>query len=180
LLIIGAGGNAIDVISFLCYEEIYFIDDHKTGYFYGHKILGTTDDLCAGRVKLNEPVYNAVGSIGNNCARNKIYENLKKAGIKTRPLIMSSFISRNVEIGENVLAGIGSQIHHDCVIGESCAISPGVILCGNVKLGNNCFLGVGTNVIQGVTIGEGSIVGAGSLILRDVPPNSKVYGVWKG
>jgi acetyltransferase-like isoleucine patch superfamily enzyme len=180
MVLVGCGGMSKDILSFMLYEEVFFIDDNKQGWFEGHKILGTVDDLCEGRIPIKYPVYNAIGSVGDNRIRNKVYEKLKAAGIRTEPLILCQFLSRNAKVGENCLLNIGSQVHHDCIIGESCVISPGVIVCGNVKLGNNCFLGVGTNVIQGITIGENSVIGAGSLILRDVPPNSKVYGVWKG
>jgi UDP-perosamine 4-acetyltransferase len=127
-----------------------------------------------------DDIVNCIGSVGGNRVRNRIYEKIKKAGLQVQPLIMSLFIAKNVIVGDNSLLNIGSQIHHDCIIGESCVISPSVTICGNVKLGNNCFVGVGTNIIQGLTIGENSVIGAGSLILKDIPPNKKVYGIWKG
>ena len=163
-----------DILSFIPHEEVFFYDDLKTGNFEGYKILGTIDDLC--RTQTDDVVYLGIGSVGDNRTRNRIYEKLTKAGIKTRPLIMSSFISRNAEIGQNCLLNIGSQIHHNCVIGESCVISPGAILCGNVTLKGNNFIGAGAVIIQGVTIGENSVVGAGSIVIRDVPANTVVVG----
>lgn len=169
---------SIDALSFLNHEEIYFYDDNKTGLFEGYKILGTIDDLC--RTQTDDTIYLAIGSVGDNRTRNQVYEKLTKAGIKTRPLLMHSFKSRNVAIGENVLVNVGVQLHHGCDIGDSCVISPGTILCGNVRLGKNVFVGASTTVIQGVTIGDNAVIGAGSLVLKDVPANTTVYGIWKG
>ena len=37
-------------------------------------------------------------------------------------------------------------------------------------------IGSGSTILSNVTIGENAIVGAGSVVTRDVPPNSIVYG----
>jgi acetyltransferase-like isoleucine patch superfamily enzyme len=37
-------------------------------------------------------------------------------------------------------------------------------------------IGSGSTILSNVTIGENAIVGAGSVVTRDVPPNSVVYG----
>ena len=37
-------------------------------------------------------------------------------------------------------------------------------------------IGSGSTILSKVTIGENAIVGAGSVVTRDVPPNSVVYG----
>ena len=37
-------------------------------------------------------------------------------------------------------------------------------------------IGSGSTILANVTIGENAIVGAGSVVTRDVPPNSVVYG----
>jgi UDP-perosamine 4-acetyltransferase len=178
MILIGAGGCAIDCISFFNLKNTMIFDDTKTGSVMGNVIIGTVSDLL--RMRPTDDIVNCIGSVGDNAVRNRIYEKLTKASIKTKPLIMSSFIAKNVIVGQNCLLNVNSQVHHDCIIGESCVISPSVTICGNVKLGNSCFVGVGTNIIQGVTIGENSVIGAGSLILKDIPPNKKVYGIWKG
>ena len=41
----------------------------------------------------------------------------------------------------------------------------------------NSMIGIGANIIQNVTIGENCIIGAGSVVLRDIPNNSIVFGV---
>ena len=177
-IIVGCGGMSRDILSFIEHEEVFFYDDNKTGMFGCYKILGTIDDLC--RTKPKDKIFLGIGSVGDNRVRNLIYEKLKRAGHMVSPLIFPSDICHGVKLGGNIVIGLNSQIHHDSVIGENVVLSPRVTICGNCKIEDNCFLGVSTTVIQGITIGENSVISAGSLILKDVPPNTKVYGIWKG
>lgn len=48
---------------------------------------------------------------------------------------------------------------------------------GAVVVGNDVWIGSGSLILSGVSIGDGAIVGAGSVVTRDVPPYSVVYGV---
>ncbi|MDD5065031.1 MAG: hypothetical protein PHQ35_09790, partial [Phycisphaerae bacterium] len=163
-----------DTVSFFNAKNIVIFDDNKTGFIEHCPIIGTIDDLI--RMRPTDDVFNCVGSVSDNRVRNRIYEKLKAADIKVKPLLLCAFISLNAKIGENVLANIGSQIHHDCVIGDNSVISPGVIICGNVTLEGNNFVGAGAVIIQGLTIGANAIVGAGSIVIHDVPPNAVMVG----
>jgi acetyltransferase-like isoleucine patch superfamily enzyme len=176
MILIGAGQNSLDVLSFIPHQEVFFIDDFKVGTFEGYKILGTVDDLCQGRIPIRYPVYNAVGSVGDNETRNRIYEKLKKAGLRVQPLIFPSHICHGVKIGENTVIGLNSQIHHNCAIKESCVLSPRVTLCGAVTLSNNVFIGAGAIIVQCINIGRNAVVGAGSVVMHDIPDNE----LWVG
>ena len=43
-------------------------------------------------------------------------------------------------------------------------------------IGNKVTLTTGSIILFGVTIGENAIVGPGSVVTKDVPPNSFVFG----
>jgi acetyltransferase-like isoleucine patch superfamily enzyme len=163
-----------DILPFIPHEEVFFYDDNKTGLFEGYKILGTIDDLC--QTPVCNKIYLGIGSVGDNSVRNRIYEKLKRANLTVSPLIFPSHICHNVQIGENTVIGLGSQVHHDCVIDDNSVLSPRVTLCGNVHVCKNVFIGAGAVAIQGVTIGENSIAGAGSIVIKDVPANTVVVG----
>ncbi len=183
-IILGCGGNAIDLLSFKKLDgSIFFVDDNKQGRFMGCDIIGTIGDLCNGRIKIDLfpgerlQILNCVGSVGDNRARNQIYEKVTRAGYKISPLIFSpQYISGNVVVGENALIGLNSQIHHDCNIGDHCVISPGSILCGDVVLRENVFVGAGSTIIQNVTIGRNTVIGAGSVVIKDCEPGSVYAG----
>jgi acetyltransferase-like isoleucine patch superfamily enzyme len=46
-----------------------------------------------------------------------------------------------------------------------------------VTIGNDVFFGSGAIVTRGVTIGDGATVGAGAVVLCDVAPGARVWGV---
>ncbi|MBT7675844.1 MAG: acyltransferase [Flavobacteriaceae bacterium] len=81
-----------------------------------------------------------------------------------------------LEIGSNCSISAGTQIYsHDSV---DWAISGGSspYKYEQTKIGNNCYIGPKTIVSKGVSIGNGCIIGANSLVLTDIPPNSKAVG----
>ena len=45
-----------------------------------------------------------------------------------------------------------------------------------ITIGDDVWIGPYSIIMKGVTIGDNSIIGAGSVVRRDVPPNSLVYG----
>lgn len=71
----------------------------------------------------------------------------------------------------------GAIIEHDVFIGTYCHIAPGSIIIGGTHVHEGVFLGVGTKIIPNKKIGEWGIIGAGSVVLNDIPPYSKAYGV---
>jgi UDP-2-acetamido-3-amino-2,3-dideoxy-glucuronate N-acetyltransferase len=92
-----------------------------------------------------------------------------------------TFICEGVTIEDDVFIG-----HHVCFINdkypravnedgelqteEDWSVVPTLVRRG-------ASIGSGTTILCGVTIGEGAMVGAGSVVTRDVPPGTVVYGV---
>jgi len=178
IVYIGCGGNAKDALSFFNCRNVWMVDDYKTGEFEHCSIIGTVDEFIRRyQLMLAKPkTYITVGSIGDNLERNRIYEKLAVAGVKTLPLVFTDKISRNVHIGDNCLINLGVQIHHDAYVGDGTVISPAATICGNVFLEGNNFIGAGAIVIQGITIGRNSVIGAGSVVVCNVPPDSIYAG----
>lgn len=84
--------------------------------------------------------------------------------------------SGGLEIGSHCSISAGAQIYsHDSV---KWAISAGASEYEYAKtvIGDNCFIGPNTIIAKGVTIGNGCIIGANSLVLHDIPSDSKAYG----
>lgn len=44
-------------------------------------------------------------------------------------------------------------------------------------IGHDVWIGAGAIILQGVKIGDGAIIGAGSVVTKDVPENTIVFGV---
>jgi UDP-perosamine 4-acetyltransferase len=89
-------------------------------------------------------------------------------------------IQQDASIGSNVIINTRSIIEHDVEIGKHSHVAPGSIILGNVKIGESVFIGAGTLIREGICIGDNTIIGMGSTVLKDVPSNIKVTGLWKG
>lgn len=92
------------------------------------------------------------------------------------------FISRGVlvnafaQVKDYVILNTGCIIEHECIIDDAAHIAPGAVLAGNVKIGKRTFVGANSVIKQGVVIGDDVIIGAGSVVVRDIPSNSKYVG----
>lgn len=88
-------------------------------------------------------------------------------------------IQSNVIIGNGCMIHSNSVIEHDCEIGNFVNIAPGAIICGVCKIGDRSYIYSNSTILPGIEIGKDCIIGAGSIILKDVPDNTTVIGVWK-
>ena len=96
-------------------------------------------------------------------------------------------VGNYVELKKSIL-GRGSKASHltylgDATIGEKTNIGAGTITCNYdgvrknpTTIGNNVKIGSDTMLVAPVRVGDGSITGAGSVVTKDVPPDSLVYG----
>jgi acetyltransferase-like isoleucine patch superfamily enzyme len=105
----------------------------------------------------------------------------------------------SLRIGDDV--GIGSDLYIHCAgdveIGDRTGLSARVFIGDSgrdyenpyksttdivvaepspVRIGSDVMIGVGAIILEGVTIGDRAFVGAGSVVTRDVPPRSVVFG----
>ena len=105
-----------------------------------------------------------------------------------------AIISKNADIGKNVLIMGGvvitsnaivedhvcilpnSVLHHDSKIKEYSLVGANVTIAGNVVIGVNCYLGAASSIINGIVIGERSLVGIGSNVITSCLPDSKMVG----
>lgn len=109
----------------------------------------------------------------------------------------SALVIGDVKVGDNTW--IGPNVILDgsggLEIGSFCSISAGVqiyshdtvkwALSGGKEryeyaktvIEDNCYIGPYVIVTKGVTVGKGSVIGAFSLVIKDIPPKSKVFGI---
>lgn len=76
-------------------------------------------------------------------------------------------INRNVRFGEN------NVIHQNVTFGSRDKNGCFIVT------GDNCFFGCGCAILGVIRIGNNVKIGANTVVLKDVPDNTTVTGVWK-
>lgn len=85
-------------------------------------------------------------------------------------------VNDNAVLGDFVLVNYMSTIGHDVKLGEYSCLMGHVDLCGFAEIGANVFLGSGARVLPDGKVGDNAFVGAGSVVLKNVNPDTKVFG----
>ncbi|MUK77039.1 hypothetical protein GNP84_09045 [Aliivibrio fischeri] len=107
-----------------------------------------------GGVKINDNV-----SIGaNSCIANSLFDGYTEIG-------------RSTKIDDLVF------VAHNCKIGENCVLTPGAIMTGSSSLDNGVWLAPNAVILNKLNVGEEAFVGSMSLVLKNVPENTQVFGV---
>jgi sugar O-acyltransferase (sialic acid O-acetyltransferase NeuD family) len=198
VIIIGAGGHArvlLEALELSSCKVLGFIDPAFAKGLQGPAglpVLGGDEalhDFYASEVQL----VNGVGSTGPTTARAAVYRRGKQAGFSFARVVHPSAIlsasailgegaqimagcvvQTGAEIGANSIVNTRASVDHDCKIGETVHIAPGVTLSGNVRIGDRTHIGTGAVVIQGISIGADSLVAAGAVVYRDLPGKGRL------
>lgn len=127
---------------------------------------------------------------------NKLYDSKFKKLSILYAWALRLFFSFDIQPGTRIDAsvqfvhnGLGCVFHPQTIIKSDCKVYQNVTLGGNgrivlgekVNLGGPCLekgvaVFAGACVLGPITIGEGSIIGANTVITKDVPPHSLVFG----
>lgn len=106
-------------------------------------------------------------------------------------------LGQNVNIGGKAIIGNGVKIQNnvsvydDVIVEDDVFLGPSMVFTNVINprafvqrkneykqtvLKKGCSIGANVTIVCGVTIGEYAMVGAGSVVTKDVPPYSLVYG----
>ena len=198
LLLIGGGGHChacIDVIETAGgYAITGVIQPKSAGQapVQGYPILGD-DEALPDLLRRTSNALITVGQINSPDTRVRLYHLLKTHGAEL-PVIQSptaycsrhatvgegsillhgSLVNANARIGANCIINTQALVEHDARIGDHCHIATGARVNGGATVGTGSFIGSGAILREGITIGECTVIGAGQVILRDLPPHSRV------
>lgn len=198
LYIYGAGGwskkviNATEVMNE--YEIKGIIDDSpslKGMLIMGYSVLGGKEYL----EHINKQNTYFIVAIGNNKIRRQLAENLLSRDFELATIIHTTAIiasnstigkgtvvqaAANIDpavvIGKYCIINTGSFVGHDSAIGDAVHLSPGAHVGAYLRVGDRSWMGMNSLVISNKNIGEDCIIGAGSIVIDDIPSNSKVVG----
>jgi len=102
----------------------------------------------------------------------------------------NSVVDYGCTIGNNVKIHCGVYVAQYTMIEDDVFMAPGVVVANDIHPGcqysGRCMkgpiikkgaqIGVNVTLLPFITVGEGSLVGGGSVVTKDVPPRSVVYG----
>jgi sugar O-acyltransferase (sialic acid O-acetyltransferase NeuD family) len=200
IIIIGAGGFGREVYQWSLaafdkgqYKIKGFLSKNKEdleGFDIPAGIIGDEDSY---KIQENDRFILGIGSIA---IRKKVVSALQNKGAEFIRLVHpTAIVSRNSVIGEGVvicpysivtdsvvigdfsMLNIYSSCGHDAKLGMHCVLSPYATLNGGAVLGDGVFMATHTVVTGSKTVGDGCVIGANSIVLHNIPDNSKVIGV---
>ena len=200
MLIIGAKGFAIEILQNLRQlsykKEIFFFDDVHDSFEIGShfQVIRTTNELSR---YFNEISCDYTLGIGSSFARKELELKCNSLGgnlvsvispksvigdfqntIGTGVSIMSGAVVTNrISIGRGVLINLNVTVGHDTIISDYVVISPGTNISGRCEIGELTEIGTNVTILPGIKIGDRCIVGAGSVVTKDIPSNTMVYGI---
>jgi acetyltransferase-like isoleucine patch superfamily enzyme len=123
-------------------------------------------------VSIVEPVNLYGCSIGDNVKIGPFVEIQSEVSVGNNTTVSShSFICSGVEIGDNTFVGHGVMFTNDKFDSEN--IDSWIMR--KTKVGNNVRIGSNSTILP-VIIGDNVIIGAGSVVTKDIPSNTTVYG----
>jgi sugar O-acyltransferase (sialic acid O-acetyltransferase NeuD family) len=200
LYIVGAGGFGREVYSWLLdipesdrdWQLCGFLDDNLNaleGFAYPVPVCGRASDY------LPQAGDCFVCGIGTVALKKRVCGELIARGAKFTTLIHpSAIIGRNVSLGEGVVVCPGviltcdiaigamtmlnchSTAGHDVRVGPWVTVSAHCDLTGFTRIEEGAFLGSRVTVIPNREIGFSAVVGAGSVVIRNVAPETSVFG----
>ena len=79
-------------------------------------------------------------------------------------------------LSDGVVVGPLTWIAHGVNISENVFIGQSVTVAGSVTVGAGSIIWSNSSLRDGITVGNGSTIGMGSIVLKDVPDSSLVFG----
>lgn len=196
--IYGAGGHARVVTSILRKNGVSilgFFDDSYSGpeNIQGAPVLGTFNDI----LDYQNSITSVYLAIGDNDCRRKAFAFLHrhhfqmpalihpqaiiedKAKIQTSSVVcVGSIIGTQVSIGKGAVINTGCAVDHESIIGDFVHLAPKTVIAGRTHIGANTFIGMNACIADKLRVGENVSIGAGSVVLKNVPDNSRIVGVF--
>ena len=201
LIVLGAGGHAKVLICALrlAGAPLLGITD-PAAQVAQHSVLGVPvlgdDERVFAYPPQEVELVNGLGCVTSSASRRELFERFSSRGytfttVKHPAAIISPYtslgegaqcmagaiIQAGGTVGANSILNTGSQVDHDCQIGNHVHIAPGAILAGDVHVADGAIIGAGAVLIQGIHIGAGALVGAGAVVHRRVASGERVAGV---
>jgi acetyltransferase-like isoleucine patch superfamily enzyme len=121
-------------------------------------LLLVTEDIKLRRLTFRKFKKNLVTFISSSATVNK--KNVQMGSV----VYPNVFISFNSMIGYCAKIHLGSQIHHDCSVGDFSIVNPKTVILGNTIIGKNCYIGSNSVIRNKFKIKDNSFIKMGSVV----------------
>ncbi|PIP54323.1 MAG: hypothetical protein COX07_05955 [Bacteroidetes bacterium CG23_combo_of_CG06-09_8_20_14_all_32_9] len=191
MLIVGTGGLAKEILSFLLTdeysEEITFYDENlnvASVLYHRFKVIKSENGI-KNYFKNKSPDF--IVGIGNPRIREKLTNKMKAFGGKNSTAISKQVaisplnnypegtiiepfvgISHGLEMGEGCAIHVHASIGHIAKIGKYVNVGPGATIVGPIEIGDYTYLGAKALIMPDIKIGKQVIVLAGITVNRDL------------
>lgn len=91
-------------------------------------------------------------------------------------VVSKSLHSDFTRIGEDTVVSIKAHVAHGCVIGKRCTLTGNVQVNGFTTIGDDVWIGPSSTIGNLLNIGNSSRIEVGSVVIANIPPNSRVSG----
>jgi sugar O-acyltransferase (sialic acid O-acetyltransferase NeuD family) len=201
LVILGASGNALDVLDvvdainagFPTWEVVGVLaDTQSAGDCYGLPVLGKPADAdrlrdCwfisapggAHTFRQRSPLVAATGVPAERFATlvHPLAAVSPRARLGRGVVVNSTAaVGPNVTVGDHVWLGPGAVVGHDVLIEDHAMVAAGVAVGAGSRLGRGSYFGTGAAVGPHVHVGKGARVRMGAVVLCTVRPRTTVAG----
>jgi sugar O-acyltransferase (sialic acid O-acetyltransferase NeuD family) len=202
LIILGAGGNAYDVLDIVdainaaapTWSVRGFLDDGRPARseYLGLKVLGGLADarhypdaMFISTIR-NDGTFRSmcklIGLTGLSADRFATLVH-PASGVSPRAMLghgvyvcYGASVGGGVSIGDHVSLGPGVIVGHDTVIDDCSILAAGAVVSGGVRIESSCYIGSGAMIRQRLRIGAGALVGLGAVVVKDVAAATVVVG----
>ena len=199
LIIVGAGGLGRIVHDVVSNTPAFTEHYDLTGFLDTREDTSLPPDMQ--HLLLGNPLHHIIhkdevfmAAVGLPAWREKLVAPLLAQGADFISYNIGSIIGKRTRIGEGCFLTPGVVVSVDCMIGAFTYLDTHVVIGHDVTLGQHCMVGamsflaggvrVGNGVsihpratiAKGVAIGDGATVGIGSVVLKDVPAGTTVFG----
>jgi acetyltransferase EpsM len=157
-------GPCEDVHKYIENDDIYAIVAYKT--------MKKEKTMWEKLLRLNIPREKLINVIHPTAVIPKDYCEIGRGVM----MAANSQLSTDVRVSDNFILLGNCFISHDCTLERYVSVANHVSIGAEVHVGKAVHIGSNSTIAAGVVIGENSIIGIGSLVLKDVPPNSVVFG----
>lgn len=177
-------------------EEHAVIGKPEHGYAVGkvYEGAGTATAIGAGTVIRSGAIVYAGAAVGTETVigHHTLLRSFVIAGDRVQ-LGHNLTVERETRIGNDVRCSPGSHITSSCVLADHVFLGAGIRTVNDryliwrdperepellaPRFEQGAKVGSGSTILAGVTIGKDALVGAGSVVTRDVPAGTTVYGI---